>query len=114
MRRGSPLREGCPRKPPKPRKALPALGKRGKAWQAAWREIKPKLERAGITRCEVCGTGSMLTPAHSLKRRNCTTPELLREVIIACVECHSELEILPERAMALRVREIIAARPIPV
>lgn len=89
--------------------------KRGKAWDSAWRQLKPQFERAGITFCEVgysgCTRFSFLTPCHSLKRRNCTTPELLREIIIACQSCHAKLEIMPEFRMAFCVREIIAIRP---
>lgn len=51
-----------------------------------------------------------LTPAHSRKRRNITTPEELREVAIACVSCHAAIEILPEAEMTRIVREIIARR----
>lgn len=118
MRRGSPTRQEPHQWPSRPRKALPKLGKAGKAWQAAWREIKPKLERAGITRCEVrgpnCTPDIFLTPMHSLKRRNANTPELLREVIIGCRSCHAEAELLPESDMCAKVRAIIAAREVSV
>lgn len=119
MKRGAWLRQDARQGASKPRKAaLPKLGKKGREWLAVWRELKPRFERAGITHCEVrypgCTPSAFLTPAHGLKRRNCTTPALLREVVIACQSCHSFLEIMPEYRMQLRVREIIDARETPV
>lgn len=119
MRRGGFLRSGCPKeRSGKPRAALPKLGRSGKLWQAVWRGLKPRFEHAGITSCEVRGencTGRMfLTPAHSLKRRNCVTVELLSEVVLACQSCHAAIEILKEAHMATVVRGIIDARLHPV
>lgn len=95
--------------------ALRRVGRKGAEWQAAWRELKPKLERAGVTRCEFryegCWNRNGLTPAHSLKRRNITTPEQLREVAIACFICHAKLELLHEPEMTKAVQQAIAARP---
>jgi hypothetical protein len=93
-------------------------GRRTKEWQAAWRELKPRFERAGITHCEIgyegCTPGLYLTPAHSLKRRNISTPEELREVVIACCSCHQRLEELGHGKMAAEVRRVIAARHTPI
>lgn len=119
MRRGSPSRtvDRGGLATPK-RQQLPQIGKKGREWQAIWRRLKPRFERAGITRCEVrgekCQGSQYLTPAHSLKRRNCVTAALLSEVVIACVNCHAEIEILKEADMCAKVRAIIDARPNPI
>lgn len=55
-----------------------------------------------------------LTPAHSKKRRNITTPEELREVIIGCVHCHSLIELMPEIQMTEIVRNTISNRIHPI
>jgi len=93
---------------------LRRIGKRGREWQAVWRRVKPELEHAGVTRCEFgfegCTHGLFLTPAHSLKRRNCVTEELLAEVAIACQSCHEKLELMLESEMAKHVLAAIAAR----
>ncbi len=99
----------------KPKGRTLGAGRRTKEWQAAWREIKPMLERRGITHCELglkgCTRGMFLTPMHSLKRRNITTPEKLREVCLACQHCHAIGELLPEREMEALVMRTIDARP---
>lgn len=112
------MRKPCGRKAASsPRKTL-GEGRRTKEWRAAWRELKPRFERAGITRCEIRGPGCLgtqfLTPMHSLKRRNANTPELLREICIACVACHSAVELLHEPQMASLVRGVIAGREVSI
>lgn len=97
------------------RSPLRKAGKKTKEWQAVWRhEVKPMLERAGITRCEFgyegCWGGNGLTPAHSLKRRNITTPDQLKEVALACIVCHQLLDLMPEVLMTEKVKEAIANR----
>lgn len=116
MKRGAWQRQDARQSPSTPRKApIRRLGKKGQEWAAAWRELKPKLERAGITRCELgmpgCTKGAFLTPMHSLKRRNITTPEKLREVIIACQNCHAIGELMKESEMEELVCSTIAKRP---
>ncbi len=102
----------------KPRARLKQLGKKGTAWARERAKLKVAFERAGITTCEAQGLGCWrdngLGFAHTLKRRNATTPEQLREVVLACNHCHDALELLPEHLMAVAIRGIIAARPRPV
>lgn len=100
------------------RTPMKKVGKRTLTWQALWRKLKPAFVLAGITTCEIryrgCWFDQGLTPAHSLKRRNATTPELLAEVVIGCLHCHRIAELLKEAEMAAVVRGIIAARKVPV
>lgn len=119
MKRGAWQRQDARQSPSAPRKApIRRLGKKGQEWAAAWRELKPKFERAGITRCELgmqgCTPGEFLTPMHSLKRRNITTPEELREVIIACQNCHAIGELMKEPDMELLVQRTIANRVVAI
>ncbi len=113
------LRRKAPRtaQKPKPRATLGA-GRKTKEWQAVWRELKPRFERAQIVHCELkfedCTDRLYLTPAHSLKRRNITTSEQLREVIIACAHCHSVIEMKKECDMAQIVRDTISKRIHPI
>ena len=102
----------------KPRATL-SHGRKTKEWQAVWRQLKPRFERAGVIHCELrrsndCTPNHFLTPAHSKKRRNITTPEELREVCIACCHCHQEIEMLPEAEMTAIVRDTISNRTHPV
>lgn len=112
MRRGSPLRQDARYAPSKPRKAaLPRLGKKGLVWEATRKRLKVRFEAAGITRCEVCGSGWALGFAHRKKRANITTQEELEIVALLCNSpCHDALEILPESEMGERVDALIAAR----
>lgn len=72
-------------------------GRRTIEWQAAWKFLKPRLEAAGRTRCElsfiphICS--SILTPAHSKKRR------LMQgdDIYMICIACSVGHQILDER-----------------
>lgn len=59
-------------------------------------EIVPQFELWGITWCELnldgCVKTSYLGFAHTKKRRNITTPEDLRRVVLACQSCHHIVE----------------------
>ncbi len=111
-------RAKAPSKPQKPKVRALGHGRKTREWQAAWREIKPMLERRGITHCELrfegCTNGMFLTPMHSLKRRNITTPEKLREVCLACQHCHAIGEMMKECDMEALVVRTIAARHVAV
>lgn len=82
-----------------------------KDWRREWPGLKRELERAGITRCERCGSDYFLTPAHSLKRRHITNRTQMREVAILCAPCHSDLELQGEAKMYPAIRALIADRP---
>lgn len=112
-------RRRAARSPRAPKQRTLGAGRKTKEWQAAWREMKPRFERAGVVFCELrrdpnCTPNHFLTPAHSRKRRNITTPEGLREIVIACVHCHQAIELLPEAEMEAIVQGVIAARLHPV
>jgi translation initiation factor 2 gamma subunit (eIF-2gamma) len=85
--------------------------KHSKDWRREWPGLKRELERAGITRCERCGSDYFLTPAHSLKRRHITNRTEMREVALLCAPCHSTLELLGEAKMRPAILAIIADRP---
>jgi hypothetical protein len=96
----------------KPRKALPKMGKRGKAWAKARAEKNDEFKAAGITACEVrlpgCWHTNGLTHAHTLKRRNVTD---LKRTVLACLNCHRIVEDMGEKKMEAILETIIAARP---
>ena len=107
------------RKEPKPRKALPKAGKKVRAWdEIRTKELKPAFKRAGVVECELrwhkCTKDNFLGFAHSRRRRNIETPEQMREVCLACVNCHTDLDTRPHAETEAIVRSIIAARRVPV
>jgi hypothetical protein len=84
---------------------------RSKDWRREWPSLKREFERAGITRCERCGSDYFLTPAHSLKRRHITSRTQMREVALLCVRCHEHFELQGEAKMCPAIRAVIASRP---
>lgn len=96
------------------RTPLKRIGKKGREWNAARKELKAECVRLGITQCEIrkigCQRDMFLTFAHSRKRRNITTPEQLREACLCCVTCHNEIELFPEQEMGDEVRRALASR----
>lgn len=115
MRRASPLRQDARQRPSAPRKAsIPKLGRKGKEWAATRAKLKVRFQRAGVTRCEHCGTDNGLGFAHRRKRRNITTQAELETVALLCNEFHDWLEALPEEKMGRSIDAIIAARETPV
>lgn len=104
-------------KTPKKQKPMKRVGKRTAAWDSLRARMKPEFERAGIVGCECryqgCAGLTMLSFAHSKKRRNVVGAEL-EECALACIPCHDVLELLPEEQMSARVRTIIAAREVAV
>lgn len=106
-------------KPAKPRKRLPARGKKMTEWdRIRIEELKPAFEAAGITTCELCYPGCFrdnhLGFAHSLKRRNIQTPAQMKEVILACNPCHDVIEGMGEEEMNKVVLKVISNRKTPV
>ena len=83
------------RKPMKRSVPLNKEGRRTKAWRAAWRRLKPQLEKRGRTRCEfkfiphVCW--GPLDPAHSKKRFKMVGDDI-SAVAIACRRIHNYLD----------------------
>lgn len=91
-------------------------GKKTLAWDKVKRELKPQFERAGITTCELrrkqCTGNYFLTWAHRVKRRFITTDAELSTVVLACVNCHLEIEIMSHAAMKREVDSVIARREV--
>lgn len=71
-------------------------GRRMKAWQKAWRFLKPEFEKRGRTSCEFgfidheCS--HILTPAHSRKRRMMQGNDVFA-VALACTRIHDFLDL---------------------
>jgi hypothetical protein len=82
-------------------------------WHNIRRKIKPKFQKAGITRCELgypgCWYDNALGFAHARKRRN-LEPDQGETVILACTACHQIIERMPEPAMERIVLQTIKAR----
>jgi hypothetical protein len=74
------------------------MGKVSK-WNTARRKLKVQFERAGQTRCQLCGSGMFLGFAHRLKRRYITTDDELSIAALLCVQCHEKLEYGPKDEM---------------
>lgn len=91
-----------------------AFKKKPNSWDKIRAGLKQEFYAAGITTCELGFTGcfrdNYLGFAHSLKRRNANTPELMREVILTCGPCHDILESMGEEKMSGKVRETIKKR----
>lgn len=75
-------------------------------------KLKAKLEELNITTCEVhgrkCSSYLYLTPMHRHKRIDYKRrPELLwslNQVVLACQNCHSELEPSREQTEAIFIK----------
>lgn len=93
IERRTPLARGS--KPLRSTKPLNKRGPRTKAWDKAWRFLKPRFDTAGRTRCEfgfiAHDCGGILTPAHSKKRREMQGPDIYH-VALACLNVHRILD----------------------
>lgn len=100
------------------RNGLQKKGKKTREWDKVRAKLKVAFEKAGITSCEIkcegCWLDAGLGFAHSVKRRFITTPELMAEAALACINCHNLIEAMPHTRMADVVRTVIAHRPVPV
>ena len=80
---------------PKPEKKK-KTSKQDEWYTVMHNEIIPQFEKWGITVCELnfdgCVKNMYLGFAHTKKRRNITTPEDLRRVVLACQPCHHVVE----------------------
>lgn len=121
LARKTPLRRtGFKRQQSTPLKRTPMkrVGKKTREWDTVRADLKKRFAAAGITECELkrpgCWRNNGLGFAHSLKRRNITNPENLREVVLACNVCHDQIEALPELDMMGVVVTVIRARKVAV
>lgn len=103
------------------RATLATIGKKGREWAHVRGELKRMLTTLGIDRCEFrfkdCTDRENLSLAHSMKRRFLGKGEererLIREVGVACLNCHRELdERMTHEQMATAVRGVIARREV--
>lgn len=95
-------------------------GKKTREWERERAKLKKKFLQAGISYCEVmhdpayCWRNMGLGFAHSKKRRNIVGDEI-REVILACPQCHQWLEYeLSEKEMTEFVRNVIKNRNVVI
>lgn len=99
---------------PRSTKPMNKLGKKGKAWMKARRQLNQEYEAKGITSCELrfegCWGNNANYYAHGRKRRHLKDDELKTLTILACNPCHDRIEYLgPEKMLAI-VQETIAER----
>jgi hypothetical protein len=96
-----------------PRSRLNRVGKKGRANAKLNRELKREFERLGITTCELgmfcCTRDDQLSFAHSLKRRHWKEGDGLI-AILACWNCHWQIEKLGEAEMQPIVERVISER----
>lgn len=97
----------------KPRRVL-WVGKKTIQWANTRARLKKKFLAMGITSCELgyegCKHDDYLSFAHGKKRRHLQGDELETLVILACQNCHSRIERMPEAAMCAIVSSVIAER----
>lgn len=96
-----------------PRKALKAVGKRGREWITARNWLKKRFNWAGIISCEAripgCHFDNMLSFAHCKKRREMLEGEIYH-VALLCLHCHEIYERLSHEDMHTKIHEIIDRR----
>ncbi len=77
-------------------------------------ELKKKFIELEIFQCELgyknCTGTMMLSFAHSKKRRHFENDHDWLEAVLACTNCHWEIEKLGEEKMGQIVRDVIAQR----
>ena len=86
------------------------LSKKGKQNAKNNRELKQIFIKLGVDWCELCGTRFGLTWAHSRKRRFIENDEMMKEVALLCLKCHTQAEMLPDYEMFSLITKIIAER----
>lgn len=86
------------------------LGRKGREWENARRQLKVEFENKGVTRCEMCSSDFGLSFAHRLKRRHIQNAEELKTVALLCIRCHELVENTNPETMYLTVTAIIEKR----
>jgi hypothetical protein len=88
-------------------------------WDSVRAKLKVRFERAGITRCEICGADNFLGFAHCVKRRKLRadaevgSPEHIETVVLLCNEpCHLRIERMQPEEMSTAVMALIAKRKV--
>lgn len=94
------------------RSRLRRKGKRGLAWDRTRAKLKVRFERAGLTRCEVCGTDNALGFSHSKPRRMIATQADLEEVALLCNADHHEADSHGHERQEQIIKYIISKREI--
>lgn len=89
-------------------------GKKTRAWDKTRATLKKEFMRLGVTACELryegCKINSFLGFAHSKRRRFINDEETLREVCLACQNCHQILDRMSHADTEAKVKEIIESR----
>lgn len=84
-------------------------GKRVDQWDRIRKFLKVQFERAGIVRCECCGSNFALGFAHRKPRRYCDESEL-HIVALVCQSCHSVIDGSGHENMKNMVEGLIGKR----
>lgn len=92
--------------------SLKKLGKRGLQWQRIRKELKERFRKAGITRCEICGSNFALGFAHRKKRAYCDEEELYKVALLCNDPCHREADSHGAQHMFDTINAIIKGRAI--
>jgi hypothetical protein len=91
-------------------------GKKTKANRASNARLKVKFQKMGITHCELnyegCTPDNFLTWAHGKKRRKLQGDELDTLVVLACQNCHSNIERMAPEGMLAIVQSVVSEREI--
>jgi hypothetical protein len=112
LRKSSKLRKKVDGKGSLPAKRLKQLGKKGLQWQRIRKELKERFRKAGITRCEICGSNFALGFAHRKKRACCDEEELYKVALLCNDPCHREADSHGAQHMFDTINAIIAGRAI--
>lgn len=86
-------------------------GRKTLEWEAARRKLKTAFQRAGITRCEICGIGNYLGFAHRVRRRHMIGDEIYR-VALLCNKHHDEIDSMGDAHMRAAIDIIISSRSV--
>lgn len=96
------------------RRPMNKVGHKTRVWKNTRDRLKKKFAAMGITQCELnydgCAFNNFLGFAHGRKRRHLEGDELETLVILACNNCHDQIERLPAEAMLTIVEKVIADR----
>ena len=67
------------------------LGKKGKAWAKARKELIKEFDKKGMIYCELCSSMYGLSFHHRNKRRY-NDKHTFENVLLLCMKCHHDLE----------------------
>ncbi len=92
-------------------KAIPKLGKKGKASKAATAKATAEHANKGRTRCEKCFSEFGAANAHRYKRIDIKTKAELETTVILCAKCHFHVDFeMPHEDMKEALDSLIETR----